>query len=151
MENTYELTECTREEFESVKTQLISDFIQQVTGAEVTNQLLGTGKIVSCQNSCNNLESVVFTVHFDLDETKRYGAGVALATGGLKFTDESMVELWEAFAAEQYKLKAQYNKAVDDDRRRQREAEKKAKQKEAKEKKKAEAKKAVEANDADAE
>ena len=151
MESIYELTEGTREEFESVKTQLISDFIQRVTGAEVTNQLFGNGKIVSCLNTCNTLESLIFTVHYDMDETKNYGAAVALSSGSLKFVDTSLDDIWDDFVAEQYKLKAQYNKAVDEARRRQKEEEKKAKQKEAQEKKKAEAKKAVEANDADAE
>lgn len=117
---TYNLTTI-REDFETDKTRLISDFIQQVTGAEVTNQLLGHGKIVSCLNACNTLESLIFTVHFDLDETKNYGAAAALVTGGLKFVDESLVSLWDEFVSEQYKMKAQYNKAVEDEQCRQKE------------------------------
>jgi hypothetical protein len=74
-----------------------------------------------------------------LDETKSYGAAAALACGGLKFADESLVSLWDYFMEEQYKLKADYNKVVDEARRREKEAEKKAKQKKAQEKKKAEA------------
>lgn len=140
MDTTYELAEGTQEEFESVKTQLISDFIQQITGAEVINQLLGTGKIVSCLNSCNTLESLIATVHFDLDETKNYGLAIALSSGGLKFADESMLDLWNSFTEEQYKLTTERNKVVEADRRREKEAEKKAKQKEAQAKKKAEAK-----------
>lgn len=125
---TYELTTGTHEEFETVKTQLISDFIQQITGAEVSNQLLGTGKIVSCLNACNTLESLIVSVHFDLDEDKNYGLAAALSSGGLKFADASLVELWESFVEEQYKLKAQHNKVVEDDRRRQKEEKKKAEQ-----------------------
>lgn len=116
----------TYETIENVKAQLISDFIQQVTGAEVTNQLLGTGKIVSCMNFNNNFESLIFTVHFDLDETKNYGAAVALASGGLKFVDTSLDDVWDDFVVEQYKLKAQYNKAVEEDRCREKEAKKEA-------------------------
>ena len=151
MDTTYELTEGTREEFENVKTQLTSDFIQQVTGAEVTNQLLGSGRIVSCLNACNTLESLIFTVHYDLDETKNYGAAVALSSGSLKFVDVNLDDIWDTFVVEQTKLKATYNKFVDEARRRQREAEKKAKQKEAQEKKKAEAeaKKKKETKEAD--
>lgn len=130
-----------QEDFVTDKTRLISEFIQQITGAEVTNQLLGPGKIVSCLNVCNTLESLIVTVRFDLDETKHYGLSVALSSGGLKFVDESLVSLWDDFVAEQYKMQAQYNKAVEDGRCRQKEEEKKAKQKEAQEKKKAEAKK----------
>ena len=105
-----------RESFETDKTRLISEFIQQITGAEVSNQLFGPGKIVSCLNVCNTLESLIVTVHFDMDETKNYGLDIALSSGGLKFTDESMVSLWDEFVSEQYKMKAEYNKAVEDDR-----------------------------------
>ena len=117
---TYNLTTI-REDFETDKTRLISEFIQQVTGAEVTNQLFGHGKIVSCLNVCNTLESLIVTVHFDLDETKNYGLSVALSSGGLKFVDESTVGLWDEFVSEQYKMKAQYNKAVEDEQCRQKE------------------------------
>ena len=110
-----------REDFETDKTRLISEFIQQITGAEVNNQLLGPGRIVSCFNACNTLESLIVTVHFDLDETKSYGLAVALSSGGLKFVDESLVALWDEFMAEQYKMKAQYNKAAEEDRCRQKE------------------------------
>ena len=117
---TYNLTTI-REDFETDKTRLISEFIQQVTGAEVNNQLLGHGKIVSCLNVCNTLESLIVTVHFDLDETKNYGLSVALSSGGLKFVDESMAELWDEFMSEQYEMKAQYNRAVEDEQSRQKE------------------------------
>ena len=128
------------ENFDNARAQSISEFIQRVAGAEVTSQLLGTGKIVSCLNVNNNFESLIFTVHFDLDETKNYGAAVALASGGLKFTDASLDDVWDDFVVEQYKLKAQYNKAAEDEQRRQKEELKKEKQKEAQAKKKAEAK-----------
>ena len=128
------------ENFDNARAQSISEFIQRVAGAEVTSQLFGTGKIVSCLNVNNNFESLIFTVHFDLDETKNYGAAVALASGGLKFTDASLDDVWDDFVVEQYKLKAQYNKAAEDEQRRQKEELKKEKQKEAQAKKKAEAK-----------
>ena len=127
MATTYNLTTI-REAFETDKTRLISELIQQITGAEVNNQLLGHGKIVSCLNACNNLESLIVTVHFDLDETKNYGLSVALSSGGLKFVDESMVELWDEFMSEQYKMKAEYDKAVEDEQCRQKEEAKKAEQ-----------------------
>lgn len=117
-----------REDFETDKTRLISEFIQQITGAEVNNQLLGHGVIVSCLNTCNTLESLVVTVHFDLDETKSYGLAVALSSGGLKFVDTSLDDVWDDFVVEQYKLKAEYNKAVEDEQCRQREEKKKAEQ-----------------------
>jgi hypothetical protein len=132
---TYELTAGTREEFEEVKTQLISEFIQQVTGAEVDNQLLGHGSIVSCLNACNTLESLIFTVHYDLDETKNYGAAVALSSGSLKFVDMNLDTVWDDFVVAQYKLKSQYNKFVEDDRRREKEAQKLEKKRKENEKK----------------
>ena len=132
---TYELTTGTHEEFENVKTQLISDFIQQVTGAEVNNQLLGHGHIVSCLNACNTLESLIFTVHYDLDETKNYGAAVALSSGSLKFVDTSLDDIWDDFVVWQYKLKGQYNKVVEDNRRREKEEQKLEKKRKDNEKK----------------
>ena len=137
---TYDMTTI-REDFETDKTRLISEFIQQITGAEVNNQLLGHGKIASCLNLCNNFEQLIVTVQFGLNETKTYGLAVATALGSLKFADESVASLWDEFVSEQYKMKAQYNKAVEDEQCRQKEELKKEKQKEAQEKKKAEAKK----------
>ena len=131
---TYDLTSI-HEEFETVKTQLISEFIQQITGAEVNNQLFGHGKIVSCYNACNTLESLIVSVHFDLDETKNYGLSAALSSGGLKFVDESMLSLWETFTEEQYKLKTEYNKFADEARCREKEAEKLEKKRKENEKK----------------
>ena len=117
---TYDVTSI-REDFESDKTRLISGLFQQITGAEVVNQLLGSGKIVSCENPCNTLESIIVTVAFDLGETKRYGLSVALSSRGLKFVDESMVSLWDECVSEQDKLKAQYNKAIEELQCRQKE------------------------------
>lgn len=128
MTTTYELTTGTHEDFENVKAQMISDFIQQVTGAEVTNQLFGHGKIVSCLNPCNSFESLIFTVHYDLDETKNYGAAVALSSGSLKFVDASLDDIWDDFVVEQHKLKAAYGKTVDEARCREKEEKKKAEQ-----------------------
>lgn len=120
---TYNLTSI-REDFEADKTRLISEFIQQITGAEVNNQLLGPGKIVSCLNACNTLESLIVTVHFDLDEDKHYGLATALSSGSLKFADESLVDLWDEFVSEQYKMKTQYNKAAEEEQCRQKEEQK---------------------------
>ena len=142
MATTYNLTTI-REDFETDKTRLISEFIQRVTGAEVNNQLFGHGKIVSCLNVCNTLESLIVTVHFDLDETKNYSLATALSSGSTKFVDTSLDDVWDEFVSEQYKMKAEYNKAVEDEQCRQKEELKKEKQKAAQEKKKAEAKKAT--------
>lgn len=125
---TYELTTGTREDFNNVQTQLINDFINQVTGAEVSNTMLGTGKIVSCLNPNNNFESIIFTVHFDLDETKSYGAVAALSCGGLKFADESMVDLWDTFIEVHNNLKHQLYVATEEAQRREKENKKKAEQ-----------------------
>ena len=94
----------------------------------MNNQLLGPGKIASCLNACNTLESLIVTVHFDLDETKNYGLAAALSSGGLKFADASLDNIWDDFVVEQYKLKAQYGKAVDEARCRRKEEAKKAEQ-----------------------
>jgi hypothetical protein len=135
MTTTYELTTGTRDDFNNVQTQLINDFISQVTGAEVSNIMLGTGKIVSCLNPSNNFESVIFTVYFDLDETKNYGASVALATGGLKFADESMAALYDEFLEVHNNLKHQLSVATDEARRREKEAQKLEKKRKDNEKK----------------
>ena len=122
------MTTTIYENFDIARAQVISEFIQQITGAEVCNQLLGPGRIVSCLNVNNNFESLIFTVHYDLGETKNYVAAVALASGGLKFVDTSLDNVWDDFVVEQYKLKAEYNKAVDEARCREKEAAKKAEQ-----------------------
>lgn len=126
---TYELTTGTREEFEAVQTQLISDFAAQVINAEVYTHNIGYGRVVDCLNTTNNFESIVLVVYFDaIDMTKKYSAGFAINCGGLVFTDKSLVALYGSFREEQYKLKAQYNKAVEDAQRREKENKKKADQ-----------------------
>lgn len=132
---TYELTTGTREDFNNVQTQLINDFVQQVTGAEVSNTMLGTGKIVSCLNPCNNFESIIFTVHFDLDETKSYGAVAALSCGGLKFADESMMALYGSFKEANENIKHQLFVATQEAQRRQKEEQKLEKKRKDNEKK----------------
>lgn len=107
MDTTYKLTAATREEFNEVQSKLIADFSEQFTGAEVTNTLLGTGRIVSCFATAGSFDSVAFTVYFDLDETKHYLAATALSSGGLKFVDDTMTELYAAFAATSAELKHQ--------------------------------------------
>lgn len=95
---TYELTvNSTGEDFFNARRDLINDFIQQITGAEVVNTMLGNGKIVSCLNPCNNFESVIGTVYFDLDETKAYSIAAAINCGGLHFVDESLKALYDEF------------------------------------------------------
>lgn len=121
---TYELTAGPREDFDKAQTEFINDVINQITGAEVYNTMLGNGKIVSCLNPCNNFESVIFTVHFDLDEDKSYGAAAALACGGLKFVDESTRELWNTFMETHINMKAEYIIALEAAQRRQKEEQK---------------------------
>ena len=121
--STYELTTCTREEFENVQAQMVSDFAAQAIGAEVYKHNTGYGRITSCFASGHSLESIIITVYFDeTDETKNYLLSSVMAISSLVFTDTSLVELYGSFMEEQYKLKAQYNKAVEDDQRRQKEA-----------------------------
>lgn len=120
---TYELTTCTLEDFNNVQAQMVSDFTAKVIGAEVYNHSTGYGRIISCFASGNAFDSIIFSVYFDeANETKQYLASFAITCGGLVLTDKSLVDLWGYFMDEQYKLRAQYNKAVDDDRRRQKEA-----------------------------
>ena len=98
---TYELTvNSTGEDFFNARSQLINEFIQQITGAEVTTDWRSahTGRIVSCLNPCNNFESVIASVYFDdSDETKSYGITAAMNCGGLLFVDESLVALYDEF------------------------------------------------------
>jgi hypothetical protein len=110
---TYELTTGTCEDFNTVQTQLINDFIQQVIGAEVITNVnsIRTGRIVSCYNPNNNFEALSFTVQFGSNESKRYGAYAAITSGGLKFADESVIDLWNSFMEEQYKLKHKFYEA----------------------------------------
>lgn len=126
MTTTYELTTGTREDFNSVQTLLINDFINQVTGASVHNTLLGNGFITSCLSPSNNFESIVLTVHFDIGETKHYALSVALATGSLKFTDESLSSLYDKFMKVHNKLKSQLFVATEEARRREKDEAKKA-------------------------
>lgn len=124
---TYELTTGTREDFANVESQLISDFISQIIGAEVSTdwRTQHTGRVVSCLNPCNNFESVIMTVYFDdTDETKSYGAYAAIACGGLIFADESVVVLWDSFVEAHNNLKHQLFVATEDARRRQKEEQK---------------------------
>ena len=108
---TYELTTGTREDFNNVQAQMISDFVQQITGAEVISNFFGSGHIVSCYNHNNNFEALSFTVQFGSNEPKRYGAYAAITSGGLAFADESVVDLWSSFMEEQYKLKHKFYEA----------------------------------------
>jgi hypothetical protein len=119
---TYELTvNSTGEDFFNARKQLINDFIQQIAGAEVVNTMLGNGKIVSCLNPCNNFESVICTVYFDLDETKSYGIVTAINCGGLRFVDESLKALYDEFVEANYNIKHQEFMAAQDAHRREKE------------------------------
>jgi hypothetical protein len=98
----YELTvNSTGEDFFNARKQLINEFIQQITGAEVTADWRSephVGRIVSCLNPCNNFESVIASVYFFYTgETKNYGIVAAINCGGLLFVDESMVALYDEF------------------------------------------------------
>lgn len=132
---TYELTTGTREDFNNVQTQLINDFIRQITGAKVSNTMLGQGKIVSCSNPCNNFESVICTVHFDLDETKSYVITAALSCHGLEFVDESLAALYDEFMEAHINLKHQLFEAMQEVQRRQSEERKLEKKRKENEKK----------------
>lgn len=104
---TYEMTTATQEEFNTVEAKLIADFESQIINAEVHNTLLGSGKIVACVNTCNNFDSLIITVYFDLDETKHYNASVAFATGTLTFADEATRIMYETFKITHTNLVAQ--------------------------------------------
>ena len=119
---TYELTSGTREEFENVQAQMVSDFAAHVIGAEVYKHNTGYGRVVSCFASSHSFDSAVITVYFDeTNEEKNYLLSSVMTIASLVFTDTSLVELYNSFKEEQYKLKAQYNKAVEDVQRRQKE------------------------------
>ena len=128
MTTTYELTTGTREDFNNAEAQLTADFIEQITGAEVTNPTFGTGKITSCINMCNNFEQLIVTVQFAPGETKTYGLAAASVLGSLKFTDESVVELYDSFMEVHNNLKHQLFEAETEARCREREDAKKAEQ-----------------------
>ncbi len=132
---TYELTTGTREDFTAVEAQLIADITEQFTGAEVSTRMLGSGKIIECLNPCNNFESLIFVIHYDLDETKSYGAAAAIASGGLRFADESMHTLWDSFMEVHINLKQQLITATEEAWRREREALKQEKKRKELEKK----------------
>jgi hypothetical protein len=98
---TYELTiNSTGEDFFNARHQLTNDFINQITGAEVTADWRNprTGRIVSCYNPSNHFNSLIAYVYFaDTDETKSYGIVAAINCGGLLFVDESMKALYDGF------------------------------------------------------
>ena len=137
MESTYELTEGTREEFNEVQAQLTADFAVKMLGAELHSDAVGSGYIKSCSGS--NMDTAIFEVAFESGEIKNYLAASIKTVRFLKFTDESVADLYDAFMEVHTNLKHQLFEAEDAARRREREAEKKAKQKEVQEKKKAEA------------
>lgn len=136
---TYELTiNSTGEDFFNARRQLITDFIQRITGAEVTTDWRNprTGRIVSCNNPCNNFESVIATVYFDdTDETKYYGITAALNCGGLLFVDESLVALYDEFKKANDNIKHTEFLAGQEVQRRQKEEQKLEKKRKENEKK----------------
>lgn len=134
---TYELTECTREEFNEIQAQLTADFAVKMLGAELHSDAIGSGYIKSCTGS--NMDTAIFEVAFESGEIKNYLAASVKTVRFLKFTDEPVAELYDSFMEVHANLKHRLSEAEDEARRLQREAEKKAKQKEAQEKKKAEA------------
>ena len=125
---TYELTiNSTGEDFFNARRDLINDFIQQITNAEVTVdwRTPHTGKIVSCYNPCNNFNSVIASVYFDdTDETKNYGIVAAINCGGLLFVDESVKALYDEFAEANENIKHLEFGAAAEAQRREKEAQK---------------------------
>jgi hypothetical protein len=126
---TYELTiNSTGEDFFNARRDLINDFIQQITGAEVTTDWRSeshVGRIVSCLNPCNNFESVIASVYFFYTgETKNYGIVAAINCGGLLFVDESMKALYDDFKAANENIKHQEFAAAAEAQRREKEAQK---------------------------
>jgi hypothetical protein len=124
---TYELTAGTQEEFNTIQTQLINDFIQQIMNAEVTADWRNprTGRIVSCMNPTNNFNSVIASVYFDdTNETKSYCIVAAINCGGLLFVDESMKALYDEFVEANENLRHQEFLACQEAQRREKEAKK---------------------------
>lgn len=127
----YNFTINNKEDFDKAQTQVINDFISWITGAAVTAdwRTPHTGRIVSCLNPCNTLESVIASVYFDdTDETKSYGIVAAINCGGLLFVDESMKALYDDFKVINDNLKHQLYVATEEARCREKEAKKKAEQ-----------------------
>ena len=137
---TYELTiNSTGEDFFNARRDLINDFIQQITGAEVTTDWRSeshVGRIVSCLNPCNNFESVIASVYFFYTgETKNYGIVAAINCGGLLFIDESMKALYDDFKAANENIKHQEFLAAQEAQRREKEEQKLEKKRKDNEKK----------------
>lgn len=134
----YNFTINNKEDFDKVQTEIINDFISQLTNAEVTVNVnsVTTGRIVSCQNPCNTFETVIITVYFDdTDETKNYVLTAAINTGRMLFVDESIKALYDEFVEVNENIKHQLFVATTEARRREKEAQKKA-EREAKQKEK---------------
>lgn len=126
---TYELTiNSTGEDFFNARRDLINDFIQQITGAEVTTDWRSeshVGRIVSCLNPCNNFKSVIASVYFFYTgETKNYGIVAAINCGGLLFVDESVKSLYDEFAEANENIKHLEFEAAAEAQRREKEAHK---------------------------
>lgn len=134
----YNFTINNKEDFEKAQTEIVNDLISQITNAEVTVNVnsINTGRIVSCQNSCNTFETVIITVYFDAtDETKNYVLTAAINTGRMLFVDESVKALYDEFVEVNENIKHQLFAATMEARRREKEALKKA-EREAKQKEK---------------
>ncbi len=128
---TYEITTGTGEDFFNVRSRLIKDFIQQITGAYVTADWRNprTGRIVSCYKPSNAFESLIAYVYFDdTDETKCYGIVAAINCGGLLFVDESVKALYDEFKEAYDNIQHQEFMAAQEAQRREKEEAKKAEQ-----------------------
>ena len=145
---TYELTiTSTGEDFFNARSQLINDYIQQITGAEVTVDRRNpkAGRIVSCYKPCNNFESIIASVYFDdTDETKHYGITAAINCGGLLFVDESVKTLYDEFKEAYDNINHQEFLAAQESQRREKEEQKLEKKRKDNEKKMASMKTAAE-------
>jgi hypothetical protein len=123
----YNFTINNKEDFDKAQTQVINDFIEQITNAEVTAdwRTPHTGRIVSCLNPCNSFEFVIASVYFDdTDETKSYGIVAAINCGGLLFVDESAKALYDEFVEVNENIKHQLFAAAEEAQRREKEAKK---------------------------
>lgn len=136
---TYELTiTSTGEDFFNARKQLIDEFRQQVTDAEVIADRFNPrpARIVECYSPSNHFEALIISVQFtDTDEIKKYGISAAISCGGLKFVDESLKALYDECREAFYNINHIEYLAAQELQRIQKEEQKLEKQRQANEKK----------------
>lgn len=126
MTTTYELTTGTKEEFIEVQAQLTADFAVKMLGALVASKTMGDGYIMSCTGT--TMDNAFFEIGFETGETKKFLVCTLRSIGFLSFIEEAAANVYDYFMEEHNKLKAQYNKAVEESQRREKEDKKKAEQ-----------------------